>query len=173
MKYSIVYSTHTNNAVKLADAISSQLNEEDLLYKGLIKLNMDFLNDSDIVFVGFWTTANSCDARVQKVLSDLKNKKVAIFGSCAFGTKEDGHFDEVKNNVLKYLDSSNTLVGFYLTLGEIGKAFVEKALESNGKEGEDFHFPSYRKYYKNAMNHPTEEELKALQVWTKTIIENN
>lgn len=173
MKYSIVYSTHTNNAVKLADAISSQIDPKDLVFKGKLLGSPKEVLDSDIIFVGFWTTANSCDKGVQNYLSSLRNKKVALFGSCGFGLKKDGHFDVVKNNVTKFLDPSNQLLGFYLCLGEIGEKFVQAALLSNGKPGEDFHFPKYREHYKDDLGHPTEEELEALKTWTKTILENN
>jgi len=173
MKYSIVYSTHTNNAVKLSEVIAKQIDEKDIVFNGRLGADLSFIEESDIIFVGFWTTANSCDPRIQNLLSTTKNKKIAIFGSCGFGTEEDGHFEVVKSNVLKHLDPSNKLLGFYICLGAIGEKFVEAALKSNGKEGEDFHFPMYRKYYQNDMGHPNKEELETLATWTKTILDNN
>lgn len=166
MSYSVIYSTHTDNAVKLASAIVGALGSDGLVYDGRLIGAPDFAKEADVVFVGFWTTANSCDKGVQALLSGLKGKKIAIFGSCGFGS-DQAHFDTVKANVLKFVDPSDTVVGFYLVNGRIGQDFVAKALASNGKEGEDFHYPKYREFYKADIGHPTVDELKACGEWAK------
>lgn len=167
MSYSIIYSTHTDNAVKLATAISTELGSADLVYDGRLAGCPAFAKEADVIFVGFWTTANSCDKLVQGLLSSLKGKKIAIFGTCGFGTQEDGHFDLVEKNVRSFVDPSNTVLGFYLCNGRIGQDFVKKALDSNGAEGEDFHYPSFRQHYQHDIGHPTKEELEACAAWAQ------
>lgn len=169
MTYSIIYSTHTDNAVKLATAIQCALGTDRLVYDGRLAGCPDFAKQADVVFVGFWTTANSCDKLVQGLLSSLKGKKIAIFGTCGFGTEKDGHFDLVKKNVLSHVDPSNTVLGFYLCNGRIGQDFVRKAVESAGAPGEDFHYPPFREHYKDDIGHPTLDELKACGEWAQKV----
>ena len=169
MSYSVIYSTHTDNAVKLASAITSALGSEDLVYDGKAAEVPSFALEADVVFIGFWTTANSCDKVIQDLLENkVDGKKVAIFGSCGFGS-DSAHFQEVRGNVLSHLSSKAELLGFYLVNGRIGQSFVQKAIESNGADGEDYHFPSYRKYYKEDEGHPTPEELESCGEWAKAL----
>ena len=169
MSYSVIYSTHTDNAVKLASRIVTALGSEELVYDGKVAGVPDFALDADIVFVGFWTTANSCDKLVQGLLAKLAGKRIAIFGTCGFGSDQE-HFDTVKKNVLSFVDPTTKVEGFYLVNGRIGQDFVNKAIVSDGAEGEDFHYPNYRKFYKEDIGHPTEEELIACGEWAKNIV---
>lgn len=169
MSYSVIYSTHTDNAVKLASAIVTALGSEDLVYDGKAAGCPDFALEADVIFVGFWTTANSCDKIIQGLLEKLAGKKVAIFGTCGFGS-DSAHFAEVKGNVLSHLNKDAELLGFYLVNGRIGQAFVKQALESDGAEGEDFHFPNYRKFYKEDEGHPTAEEIAFCGEWARSLL---
>lgn len=170
MSYSVVYSTHTDNAVKLSSAIVSSLGPDGLLYDGKLALAPEVFKDADVIFVGFWTTKNSADATIAALLGSLKNKKIALFGSCGFGNEADGHFDLVKKNVLSLVDPSNTVLGFYITVGRIGQQFVEKGKASNWDPKVDFHFPYFEKFYKQDEGHPTAEEIAKAGEWAKEVI---
>lgn len=75
MSYSIIYSTHTDNIIKLAGQIEAALPKEEIIFDGRIEAVEDFATKADVIFVGFWTTKNSCDAKIVELLSTLKNKK--------------------------------------------------------------------------------------------------
>lgn len=75
MSYSIIYSTHTDNIIKLAGQIEAALPKEEIIFDGRIEAVEDFATKADVIFVGFWTTKNSCDAKIAELLSTLKNKK--------------------------------------------------------------------------------------------------
>ena len=166
MKYSVIYSTHTDNAVKLASRIVTALGSDDLVFDGKVAGCPQFALDADLIFVGFWTTANSCDKLVQALLAKLSHRRIALFGTCGFGS-DQAHFDLVKKNVLSFVPADAKVEGFYLVNGRIGQDFVQRALASNGAAGEDFHYPNFRKFY--AQGHPTEQELVACADWAKEI----
>lgn len=170
MSYSIIYSTHTDNIIKLAGQIEAALPKEEIIFDGRIEAVEDFDTKADVIFIGFWTTKNSCDAKIAELLSTLKNKKIAIFGTCGFGGDEK-HFNIVKNNVLKNVDPSNQVLDFYLCLGRIGYEYVHKAKEANGDPKVDFHFPMYLKFAKEDEGHPTKDELDNVYGWAKSIVE--
>ena len=168
MSYSVIYSTHTDNAVKLASRIVTALGDQELVFDGRAAGCPDFALEADTVFVGFWTTGNSCDKLIQNLLAKLKGKRIAIFGTCGFGSDQE-HFDLVRKNVLSFVDPSTTVAGFYLVNGRIGQGFVHQALESNGAEGEDFHYPNYRRFYQEDAGHPTAAELEACAAWAQQV----
>ncbi len=171
MSYSVIYSTHTDNAAKLSGAIVAAVGPEGLLYDGKLMEAPDFAKDADLLFVGFWTTANNCDQSVKDFLQGLHHKKIAFFGSCGFGDEASGHFDIVKNNVLKNLDdSTNTVLGFYLVNGRIGYQYLARGRADNWDPKKDFHYPSFKKFYKADEGHPTVAELKAAGEWAKGIV---
>lgn len=167
MSYSVIYSTHTDNVIKLASQIELSLGKDGLLFDGRVESAPDFAKkDADVVFVGFWTTKNSADPKTSELLASLKGKKVALFGTCGFGSDE-AHFTVVKNNVLKLVDPSCTVVGFFICNGRIGYEFVAKAKEANGDPKVDYHFPSYLKFYKEDEGHPNSEDLAKVASWAK------
>ena len=168
MSYSVIYSTHTDNAVKLASRIVTALGDEELVFDGKVAGCPDFALEADTVFVGFWTTANSCDKLVQNLLAKLKGKRIALFGTCGFGS-DQAHFDLVKKNVLSFVDPTSTVAGFYLVNGRIGQGFVRAAIESAGAAGEDFHYPSFRQFWQEDAGHPTQAELEACAAWAQGV----
>lgn len=166
MSYSVIYSTHTDNVIKLAGQIEASLGKDGLLFDGRVEAAPEFAKDADVVFVGFWTTKNSADSKIADLLKTLKGKKIALFGTCGFGSDEK-HFTIVKNNVLKLVDPSSQVLGFFICPGRIGYEYVAKAKEANGDPKVDFHFPSYLKFYQEDEGHPNSEDLTKVSVWAK------
>lgn len=169
MSYSVIYSTHTDNVIKLASRLELTLGKEGLVYDGRVESAPKFAKEADVVFVGFWTTKNSADPKTQELLKELKGKKVALFGSCGFGS-DKAHFDVVKSNVEKLVDPSSKLLGVFVCNGRIGYEFVAAAKEANGDPKVDYHFPSYLKYAPEDEGHPDEKDLEALSAWAKDVV---
>ena len=78
MKYAIVYSSITGNTKKLAETIKNKIHE---CYYG--KPSDEALS-ADTIFLGFWTTRNSCGEDIQSFLKKLSGKNLFIFGTAGY-----------------------------------------------------------------------------------------
>ena len=79
MKICIYYDSITGNTKKIADAIYETCKDE-VLYCG----KPQKLQEADLYFIGSWTDKGNCSSVIQNLLSSLKNKKIAYFGTCGF-----------------------------------------------------------------------------------------
>ena len=152
MKYAVVYSSVTNNTKKLAETIQNKVGAE---YCGKIS---DEALAADVVFVGFWTTKNSCGADVQAFMQKLSNKKVFLFGTAGYNDTQE-YFEEILNNAKEHLPTSNELIGTYMCQGK-----VTDAMQARIKEVAPEKYEQIKDKLAIAVNHPNQEDLDALIV---------
>ncbi|MBQ3420911.1 MAG: hypothetical protein IJH34_04445, partial [Romboutsia sp.] len=88
MKYAIVYSSITGNTKKLAESIKNKIND---CYFG--KPSDEALS-ADTIFLGFWTTKNSCSPDVQSFIEKLSDKNLFIFGTAGYNNTKE-YFEQI------------------------------------------------------------------------------
>lgn len=161
MKKSIVFNSPTGNTKKLAETISSTIGESDVAYFGTP--NNDAL-DSDLIFVGFWTTKFSCDDKVKQFLASLQNKKVFLFGTAGYNFTDE-FFNNILDEVKKSLDPSNELVGTFMCQGKVSDA-KQKAIKDTDEEK----FNSMKPNLDKSLSHPDTSDLDSLVSAVKAVL---
>ncbi len=158
MSYAIVFSSQTGNTKLLAEALKSNLPQEECLYVGAP--DPEALN-ADTLYVGFWTDKGNADAASLSFLKLLQDKKVFLFGTAGFGGSE-AYFHRILKNVQKSLDRSNKIIGTFMCQGKMPMS-VRNRYESMKKN--PIHMPNLDEMIENfdkALSHPDAADLDRL-----------
>ena len=175
--YSIVFSSRTGNTAELAEAVRKTLPEGTCEYFGSV--NGDDGGDgrgyagagcgrtssaipaSETLFVGFWTNQGVADQATQKLLGQLRNRKIFLFGTAGFGGSE-AYFQAILDKTKAFIDDSNTVIGTYMCQGKMPLSVRERYMKM--KEQPD-HMPNIDAMIENfdkALSHPDAADLKKL-----------
>ena len=175
--YSIVFSSRTGNTAELAEAVREALPEGTCEYFGSV--NGDDGGDgrgyagagcgrtssaipaSETLFVGFWTNQGVADQATQKLLGQLRNRKIFLFGTAGFGGSE-AYFQAILDKTKAFIDDSNTVIGTYMCQGKMPLSVRERYMKM--KEQPD-HMPNIDAMIENfdkALSHPDAADLKKL-----------
>ena len=84
---------------------------------------------SETLFVGFWTNQGVADQATQKLLEQLRNRKIFLFGTAGFGGSE-AYFQAILDKTKAFIDDSNTVIGTYHVPGQ-NAAFRARALRED------------------------------------------
>lgn len=151
MKNAIVFSSGTGNTKKLAEAIQGKLS--DVGYCG--KMDPSAL-EAETIFVGFWTAKFTCTDDVKKFLETVKNKKIFLFGTAGYDDTAES-FEKILTAVKENIDSSNTIVGEFMSMGKVS-AGKQKAIA----EMDQAKFDSMKAKLDKAESHPDQADLDKL-----------
>ena len=175
--YSIVFSSRTGNTAELAEAVREALPEGTCEYFGSV--NGDGGGDgrgyagagcgrtssaipaSETLFVGFWTNQGVADQAAQKLLGQLRNRKIFLFGTAGFGGSE-AYFQAILDKTKAFIDDSNTVIGTYMCQGKMPLSVRERYMKM--KEQPD-HMPNIDAMIENfdkALSHPDADDLVKL-----------
>ena len=80
MKIAIVYKSITGNTKLLAEAIKEEIPKNQLVYFGEPKANIQ----ADLYIIGSWTDKGMCATEIAEFMQNIKNAKVAYFGTAGF-----------------------------------------------------------------------------------------
>lgn len=182
--YSIVFSSRTGNTAELAEAVRGALPEEACEHFGSVDgdgncdCDTDCAGDGDrngssfgsstgtipaseTLFVGFWTNQGVADQAAQKLLEQLKNRKIFLFGTAGFGGSE-AYFQAILDKTKAFIDDSNTVIGTYMCQGKMPHSVRERYVKM--KEQPD-HMPNIDAMIENfdkALSHPDANDLEKL-----------
>ena len=158
-KYSIIFSTLTGNTRELADAVRSALPEENCAFFGLSK---DAYTDelSDMLYIGFWTDRGHADAATLELLSQLRDKKIFLFGTAGFGGSK-AYFDQILSTTKESIDSSNTVVGEYMCQGKMPKSVKDRYLKMKESPDAPANIDQLIENWSRALTHPDADDLAA------------
>ena len=79
MKALVIWSSRTGNTKAVGKAVYDSLDcEKEFVEAGR---QPEDLSAYDIIFVGFWAYRRGADVPARKVLSSLRGKKVAVYGT--------------------------------------------------------------------------------------------
>ena len=175
--FSIVFSSRTGNTAELAEAVREALQEGTCEYFGSV--NGDDGGDgrgyagagcgrtssaipaSETLFVGFWTNQGVADQAAQKLLGQLRNRKIFLFGTAGFGGSET-YFQAILDKTKAFIDDSNTVIGTYMCQDKMPHSVRERYVKM--KEQPD-HMPNIDAMIENfdkALSHPDANDLEKL-----------
>ncbi len=175
--YSIVFSSRTGNTAELAEAVRKTLPEGTCEYFG--SLGGDGSHDdgtgatipaSKTLFVGFWTNQGVADQAAQKLLAQLRNRKIFLFGTAGFGGSE-AYFQAILDKTKAFIDDSNTVIGTFMCQGKMPHSVRERYVKM--KEQPD-HMPNIDTMIENfdkALSHPDADNLEMLANLVREIVE--
>lgn len=150
MKYAVVYSSITGNTKKLAEAIKDKVGE---CYFGNPS---DEALSADTIFIGSWTTKNSCSPDIKAFIEKLSDKKIFLFGTAGYNNTKE-YFEEILSNVKSCVPSSNNIIGAYMCQGKVS----DKKQESIKTEKPEM-YEAIKDNLAESVNHPNEEDIKSL-----------
>ena len=175
--YSIVFSSRTGNTAELAEAVREALPEGTCEYFGSVNGDGGFdgrgyagagcgrtssaIPASETLFVGFWTNQGVADQAAQKLLGQLRNRKIFLFGTAGFGGSE-AYFQAILDKTKAFIDDSNTVIGTYMCQGKMPLSVRERYVKM--KEQPD-HMPNIDAMIENfdkALSHPDADDLAKL-----------
>ena len=116
---------------------------------------------SETLFVGFWTNQGVADQAAQKLLGQLRNRKIFLFGTAGFGGSE-AYFQAILGKTKAFIDDSNTVIGTYMCQGKMPLSVRERYMKM--KEQPD-HMPNIDTMIENfdkALSHPDANDLEKL-----------
>lgn len=116
---------------------------------------------SETLFVGFWTNQGVADQAAQKLLEQLRGRKIFLFGTAGFGGSE-AYFQAILDKTKAFIDDSNTVIGTYMCQGKMPLSVRERYVKM--KEQPD-HMPNIDAMIENfdkALSHPDATDLKKL-----------
>lgn len=116
---------------------------------------------SETLFVGFWTNQGVADQATQKLLAQLRNRKVFLFGTAGFGGSE-AYFQAILDKTKAFIGDSNTVIGTYMCQGKMPHSVRERYVKM--KEQPD-HMPNIDAMIENfdkALSHPDADDLVKL-----------
>lgn len=116
---------------------------------------------SETLFVGFWTNQGVADQATQKLLAQLRNRKIFLFGTAGFGGSE-AYFQAILDKTKAFIDDSNTVIGTYMCQGKMPLSVRERYVKM--KEQPD-HMPNIDAMIENfdkALSHPDADDLVKL-----------
>ena len=168
--FSIVFSSRTGNTAELAEAVREALQEGTCEYFGSVNgddagagcgRTSSAIPASETLFVGFWTNQGVADQATQKLLGQLRNRKIFLFGTAGFGGSE-AYFQAILDKTKAFIDDSNTVIGTYMCQGKMPLSVRERYMKM--KEQPD-HMPNIDAMIENfdkALSHPDATDLKKL-----------
>lgn len=164
MKILIAVSSKTGNTRKIAEAIHSAVPESELYNVE----DAPALDNFDLVFMGFWVDKGTADKKARNFIEQTTNKTVAIFGT--LGAYPDSkHAADSLDNVEKLLPDCQ-VVDRYICQGAIDPKLIEWMSKL---PAEHPHSPddARRQRWKDAKNHPDENDCKAAAEWAKAVVQ--
>lgn len=152
MKVYVMCDSITGNTTLLANVIKEKYKDE----------LVDRVESADYVFVGSWTQRGMCSEKVKSFLTQLKNKKVFLFGTCGFGGNQT-YYEKIYERTASFLDDSNEVIGHYYCQGKMPLAIKDKYEKLLKDNPEDQNLQVSLENFYEALNHPNEKDLETLK----------
>lgn len=159
MKAAIIYKSVSGNTKLLAEAIREVLKEQ-VVYFG----EPDDDIKADIYFIGSWTDKGKCCAEIESYIKTLNDKKIAYFGTAGFGGSEE-YYHALFERVQSIAAPSNEMKEYFFCQGKMPMHVRDRYVSMMKEYPEDKKLEVSIQNFDNALHHPDEEDLKAVQNW--------
>lgn len=166
MIYAVQYSSVTGNTRRVAEAVRGALPDKDCLACGEIS---DSIPQAPVIFVGFWTDKGSCGETVQKFLSRLHGKKVALFGTAGFGGSPD-YFQGILSRVAACLPGDAVLVDGFMCQGRMPDSVKRRYEAMAEQQPEDGRVRAFLENFEAARSHPDSGDLEAAAAFAARVM---
>ena len=142
MKGLIVYSSLSGNTKKIAEAIAEVAEDSELI--SVREFQSSMLANFDLFYIGYWVDKGDCDAATLRLLAQLKDKRIVLFGTLG-AAEQTEYYDRVKQQVIARYQSM---------LAE---------------HPQDEHIKQQLANYENGKSHPDEQDLANARAFAKSI----
>lgn len=166
MKTLLTYSSKTNNTKKIADALHARMG--DVTYKRVEDLTEKEADDYELIVVGGWIDKGVMNATVDTFIAGLNNKKVAFFFTLGAYPTSEHAYDCIRKIKAQLEANGNEVITHFHCQGAIDPALMEwmKKLPKGHGHAPN---PDRDNRWKDAANHPNEEDIHAAQNFVSTI----
>lgn len=182
--FSIVFSSRTGNTAELAEAVREALQEGTCGYFGSVNGdgNCDYdtgcagdgdrngssfgsstgtIPASETLFVGFWTNQGVADRAAQKLLEQLKDRKIFLFGTAGFGGSE-AYFQAILDKTKAFIDDSNAVIGTFMCQGKMPQSVRERYVKMKEQPNHMPNLDAMIENFDKALSHPDADDLEKL-----------
>lgn len=122
MKVAVVYGSLSGNTERLAKGIFDKIQGfEKSLFN--IKENPN-IDDYDVVISGFWIDKSFPHKEMKEFISNLRNKKVFLFGTMGHFPDSE-HGENCSRNMVGLIHESCKMIGYFLCNGKIDVRVLE------------------------------------------------
>lgn len=164
MDYLVVYASKTGNTEKIAMAIFNALPGKSKDVQRVEEVN----GEADTYFVGFWNNRGTCSGEIVELLSSLKGKKVALFGTCGMGGSQE-YFDRVVNQVEAFVPDDCQYLGSFMCAGKMPPQILEKYKQMQ-KINDNPQVRMMIKAYEEGMLHPNTEDFEHAREFVERVL---
>lgn len=164
MKICIYYESLTGNTRQIAQAIQEAC-PSDVIYCGPYTPQA-----ADLYFIGSWTNKGDCGDMTQTCLKELKNAKIAYFGTCGFGGSDD-YYESLFQRMLIHMDSSCEIIGHFYCPGKMPAAIKERYISLLQAHPEDQKLQVSLQNFEDVKDRPNEQDLKDAKTWALKMIQ--
>lgn len=165
MKGLIVYSSLSGNTKKIAEAIAEVAEDSELI--SVREFQSSMLANFDLFYIGYWVDKGDCDAATLRLLAQLKDKRIALFGTLG-AAEQTEYYDRVKRQVESHAAHCHIL-GHYLCQGAVGEAVIARYQSMLAEHPQDEHIKQQLANYENGNSHPDEQDLAKARAFAKSI----
>ena len=182
--YSIVFSSRTGNTTELAEAVRGALPEEACEHFGSVDgdgncddgcgcagdgdrngssfgSSTGAIPASETLFVGFWTNQGVADQAAQKLLKQLRGRKIFLFGTAGFGGSE-AYFQAILDKTKAFIDDSNTVIGTFMCQGKMPQSVRERYVKMKEQPNHMPNLDAMIENFDKALSHPDADDLEKL-----------
>lgn len=169
MNYSVIYTSSTGNTKMLAETIFNFLPKNKLL-KTMNEITKYDIDNSDIIFLGYWVDKSTCNNETIDFIQSLENKNIAAFGTMGMGNIPE-YTKQVLNNV-EQLFSRNIFLGSFMCVGKMKPCVREKYMKLLEKNPNDSTIKELINNFDNTITHPDEIDLENVKKFVSEIIQS-
>lgn len=165
MKIAIVYKSITGNTKLLAEAIKEETPKNQLVYFGEPKANIQ----ADLYIIGSWTDKGMCATEIAEFMQNIKNAKVAYFGTAGFGGSEEYYeklFERIKTNI----NDSNKILGKFFCQGKMPMQIRDRYVDLIKEHPDDKRLKVSVENFDKALTHPDKKDIQNVKKWIKEIL---
>lgn len=154
MKYAIMVVSRSGNTNQLAQQIPMVLGEENCVYMGAPKANVE----ADVLFLGSWTDKGFFDEAILNVMKELHHQKVVLFGTAGFGQSQE-YFDAILQRSATHLAKDNEILGCFMCQGKMPLSVRKRYEEMGNKEPDNERLKNLIVNFDQALTHPDEQDM--------------
>ena len=165
MKIAIMYDSITGNTKTIAEAIKEEIDQSNLVYFGAAQKGIE----ADLYILGSWTDKGMCSKKIIDVIEELKNKKIANFGTCGLGGSIE-YYGKLSNRVKEIIDSSNEVLGSFYCQGKMPLRVRDKYVKLITQNPEDKDLKVSVENFNQALSHPDNDDISNAKQWIKNIL---
>lgn len=164
MKSLIVYSSLSGNTKKIAEAMAEVVEDAELI--SVQEFQAAMRTNFDVFYIGYWVDKGDCDAASLRVLKQLQDARIVLFGTLG-AAENTAYYERIKANVEAHTAHAHVL-GHFLCQGRVQEAVIERYRLMIKEHPEDEHIVMQLKNYEAGKTHPDEQDLAHAREFAKS-----